>query len=115
MNKSGYAGNLISTTVVIPNGQTTSAAFDIGGFTLVGMILPSALTSTAMKINASDSLAGTYVPVYGPTGTQISYTVAASRYVVIPPTDLQGVNFIELVAGSAEGADRTITLILKGQ
>lgn len=100
-------------TVTIPSSGTTSNAIDIGGLTLKAIITPGTLTGTAIKITASDSLGGTYVPVYVAPGTsELSLTVAPSRLIAVP-YDVSGLRYIKIVSGSTEAAARTITLLLQ--
>lgn len=114
MNKSGYLGNMLTKQVVISAAGTKTPAFDLGGLTLVGIILP-VMTGTALTFEISDALAGTYVPVKSTTsGSALSYTIASSTYAAIDPNAVMGLNFGKLVSGTTEVADRTITLILKG-
>lgn len=103
---------IVYKTVTIASAGTTSAALDIGGYTIVGMSLPAALTSTAATFHVSSTIAGTYVPVFNTSGA-LSYTVAASRYVLASPNDTYGLRFIKLVVGSAEAAERSIILHLR--
>lgn len=101
-------------SVVIANGATTSGAIELeGGATIVGIRLPSAFTGTSITLTESTSTTGTFQAVYDNTGTQITFTVAASRTVLIDPSYTLGLRFIKLVSGSSEGADRTIQVIIK--
>lgn len=103
---------IVYKTVTIAAAGTTTAAIDIGGYQLVGISTPAALTGTAITLQVSPSIAGTYQAAYNSAGA-ISYTVAASRYVAVTTNDTQGMRFIKLVSGSAEGAERSIVLHLK--
>ncbi len=114
INKSGFQGRLTSVDVTIGASGTKTAAVDLGGFTLVGILLPATFTGTALTFEAAEALAGTYRVVKAVGGSSVSLTVAQNTYVAVDPTALQGVNFIKLVSGSTEGSARTITLILKG-
>lgn len=97
-------------TVTVANGATTSDAVNLNGFGMVGLILPSALTSTAMTFTGSQD--GTnYSALYNVAGTQLAITIAASRIVLFSPGDFVGINFVKLIAGSAEGSDRLIQVI----
>jgi len=100
-------------TATIPNAGTTSPAVSLNGATLVGIITPAALTGTALTFQASPTLTGTYSPVYATGGTQVSYTVGTSRYIVIPAQDMAGVQFVKVVSGSTEAAARDITLVVR--
>lgn len=100
--------------VTIANGGTTSTAADLGACTPVAVVTPAALTSTAFTFTASFDGA-TYTAVYDTFGTAASATVAASRWVVLSPADWYGVKKMKIVAGSAEGAARTIQIVCRAQ
>lgn len=104
-----------TTDVAIANGQTLSGAADCSnGQTLAGLILPAALTSTAITFTMCDTLAGTYVPVYATDGAAAySIAVGTARYVPVNRDVFDGARFIKLVAGSTEGGARTIRLVLR--
>lgn len=106
-------GSSDAQSVTVANAGTTSSAIQIGGASMVALILPAALTSTTVTFTASDTQAGTFVPVYKSDGTAVSATVAASRAVALP-VELFPFNWIKLVTGSAEGAARTIKVLRKG-
>lgn len=99
--------------VTIASGQTTSSAADLGGYQLVGIQTPAALTSTAITFTAATGAAGTYTAVYDYAGTQYTLTVSTSRWVYLEPVVFAGMRYIKLVGGSSEGADRTINLIVR--
>lgn len=97
-------------TVTILNGTTVSNAIDLQEAEVVAVITPAALTGVAITFQASHD-GVTYKQVTKEDGTAYSITVAASKYVNIPRTALNGVRFLKLVSGSAEGADRDIILM----
>jgi hypothetical protein len=100
--------------VTIASGDTTSAAISLGCFTPVAIQL-AAFTGTAVSFTAAVSSDGTYAAVKSTTsGTALSYTVAPNTFAALDPKDLYGISFIKIVAGSAQSADRTLTLYLKG-
>lgn len=101
------------TTVTIASGGTTSDAFVVGGYSFGGVITPAALTSTALSFSVCGSHGGTYVPLTDTAGATISVTVAASKAVALPP-ELFGFAYAKVVGGSSEGADRVLTITLKG-
>lgn len=94
-------------SATIANGQTVSGVVDLKKRSPVGLLLPSALTGTAITFQMSDTLDGTYVAIHS-GGAALSVTVGTSRYVVLDPANFRGVRFLKLVSGSAEGAARTI-------
>lgn len=110
-------GQLKYGTVVIANGAQTSGAIETkagNDMALVGIITPAALTSTTMTFTACHTdIAGTFVSVVDTTGTAVSITVAASKFIKIDPITFCGVSFLKVVGGSAEGAARTITLVFR--
>lgn len=99
-------------STTIANGQTKSAELRTGYRTsVVALVTPAALTGTAFTFEGSmDS--STFVPVYN-EGTQYSVNVGTSRYVALNAAVFQGLQSIKIVSGSAEGADRTIQIVLK--
>ena len=109
-------GSYITRTITIPALETGSTKVDLNGATLVGIFFP-AMTSTAVGINVSTAIDGTFVPAYHNFGGTISnLTVGASaRYLSVNPlVESSGIKYLQLIAGSTESAERTITLVLKG-
>lgn len=99
--------------VVIASSGTTSGAVDLRGMTLCGFYMPAAFTGTTITFTAATAEAGTYLPVEDGDGASISKTVSASKYVKVDPADFAGIQFLKLVSGSSEGAERTITLAIR--
>ena len=99
-------------TVAISSGNTESDEIDLLGQTICGISFPSALTSTAMTFSVSNG-GGTFNAMADGAGTDVSKTIAASKYIVLNPSDFAGVDKLKLVAGSAEGADRSIIVHLR--
>lgn len=112
----GYQGEFLpSRPVLIASGGTESAAINLKGLCLVGILLPATFTGTTLTFEACDTEAGTFVPVKtGTGGSALSYTVAQATYAAIDPKDFQGINFLKIKSGSTEGADRTLLCSLKG-
>lgn len=104
-------GSLTMTTVVIPSGGTTSSPADLAGYTLVGMKYGT-MTGTAITYTMSETKTGTYVAVKNSSGA-VSTTVADDEYLALDPANFRGIQYIKLVSGSSEAADRTVTLFLK--
>ncbi len=104
-------------TITIANNGTTTAAVDTGLLSthsktqLVGISFPAAMTSTAMTFTAASTEAGTYTTLTEVGGaSNYSITVAASKRVPFDHRVFVTAPFIKCVAGSAEGAERTLTL-----
>ena len=99
--------------ITIANGQTASAAIKLEGRTLCGLFIPSAFTGTAITFEASRYAETTFISMFDGSGVAISKTVAQGQYIVLNPQDFAGINYIKVVSGSAEAAEREIALALK--
>lgn len=99
-------------SVTILNGAQDSDAIKIVPHLPVALVMPAAFTGTAITFWVSDSLAGTYVQVYN-AGTAVSATVAASRHVILDPTQFYGARYLKIRSGSAEGADRIVKILAR--
>jgi len=99
-------------TATIANGATTSDTIDLEGQTLCGLSMPSALTGTALTF-VIDNGSGVFNTIADGFGSDISKTVAASKYIGLSPTDFAGVDKLKLVSGSAEAAERSIVVHLR--
>jgi hypothetical protein len=98
--------------VVIASSGTVSTTATIKGGYAGAVILPGTLTGTALKFKVSAD-GTTFTDLYDTAGSQISYTVAASRIVALPKDTFGGFPFIQLVSGSAEAADRTLIIVVR--
>lgn len=98
--------------VTIESSGTKSTSVDLRGMTLCGFYLPASFTGTAITFEASADNS-TYLPVQDGDGAAISKTVAQGQYIKLDPADFAGIQFIKLVSGSTEGAERTITLAIR--
>lgn len=103
---------------IIAAGASASGAVDVpSGYKVVGLIVPP-MTGTALTVQASDALTGTYRDVY--TGnTQMSITTdAVGRYIVIVD-NAHALRHFQLVSNAAgpgfEAAQRTITVICEAR
>lgn len=111
----GFQGNfMFDKTITILNTATASSVVECAGLTFCGVKFPAAFTGTTITFQMCDTIGGTYVPVHNAAGTAISYTIAANRYSAIDPKDFYGINFLKIISGSAQAADRTLTVSLKG-
>ena len=98
--------------VTIASSGTVSTAANLLGMRLVGIVTPAALTGTALTFQGSAD-GSTYTALYDTAGDAVGATVAADRWVVLDPADFAGIPYIKAVSGSAEAAERTITLIVR--
>jgi hypothetical protein len=95
-------------TVVIASGQTVSSALFVGSKIPAMLQLPI-MTSTALTFQGSYDGA-TYQAIYL-AGVVYSETVASSKDIALDGSAFAGCQYIKVVAGSAEGAERTIVVI----
>lgn len=100
-------------TTTILSGATASAAVQLEEASICGIRTPAALTGVALTFTCSDTAGGTFDPVMTAAGAAYTLTVAASRYTVADPLVFLGVKWVKVVSGSAEGADRIITLYVR--
>lgn len=113
VNVAGCPGAKMTTTVAIASGDTTSAAINLGCFTIVAAQFGT-ITGTTLAFTAAASSDATYAAVKSTTsGSALSYTVASSSFAALDPKDLYGLTFLKLVM-SAQAGPRTVTLYLKG-
>lgn len=103
------------TTATIANGTSLSDTVDLGGGTLVAYIMPAGWTAAGITFQAGE------VPtllndVYTTAGSEVTHTVAASRFVQVSPVDFVGSRYIKVRSGTSgaavnQGAERLIQLI----
>ena len=93
--------------VTIANGQTTSAAVDLGEGVLVGLQFAT-MTGTAITVQSAEAIDGTFVLV-ALRGGAFSITMASDRWIALLSEETRGLGrYVKLISGSSEGADRTI-------
>lgn len=107
---------LVTRTATIANGASLSGAVEIDGATLVGVVMPAAWTTAnlTLQMSADDS---NFANVYDELGSEKTITAAASRYILLNPSDYLGSNSLKIRSGTSgtpvnQGGDRTITIIL---
>lgn len=102
--------------VTIAAGAATSSSCATEGPTLVGLLLPGAMTGTALTFEASHD--GTnWGPVHKDDGTAYSVAVAADRRVPVEPKYFLPWRFVRVVSNAAgpgfEATARTITCLVR--
>lgn len=103
---------VIRKPATIASGGTVSNMLFIGGQMIVGIDCGSALTSTALTFLNSIDGGNTYRAVENANdGTAYTVVVESGKYIHISPP-LVGLDKVRVVAGSAEGAARTVNLIV---
>lgn len=98
-------------TVTILDGETTSDAIDSEGGALVGIVVPTGLEGTTFTVKASVDNS-TFYDYYNDSGSQVTITCGASRFIGISAQDFVGVRYLKLV-GATQTGDITITFVLR--
>lgn len=96
----------------IPINDTTSNAINVYGKRIVAIAMPAAFTGTAISFTAATTLGGTYKTVTDTSGTAISITVSASKYILVLPADLCGLQYLKIISNGTETAARAIELVV---
>ena len=104
-------------TVTIPSGEALTAAINLNGRAIVGIIMPGTWTAAAITMQACDTADGTFVDVIATGGSELSITAAASDYLAVDPVNQYGINFAKIRSGTSgtpvnQGADRDLVLML---
>ena len=97
------AHNVEFIDITIASG-TVSAALDIGDSkSIVGLITPSGIASTAAAFQVSPTVAGTFVALKD-GASDFTMIVAASKHSLIDPVKTHSARFVKLVMGTSETA-----------
>lgn len=97
--------------LTIASGQTTSAAIDLGEYTLIGIDIPSNFDGTTLTLLHSTTSGGTYnsVQIDHTSASAFTITTAASRYVPLSNLAIPaGLRFVKLVAGTSQSTSDTV-------
>ena len=112
---SGYAGQMLPIVpAVIPISTATSGVINLKGFTLVGIMFPSAFTGATISFTVSQDGTNFFALKTTTSGTSLTYTVTQGTYSAIDPLPFYGVQYLKIVSASTEGTARTLNLALKG-
>ena len=104
-----YGAPLVTGTVTILTGQITSNSLNVNGKLINGLDTGSTLTGTSLSLyNSVDC--STYRQAYDTSGTAISWTVAANRYVKLDPPVI-GYSCIKFVSNQTEISGATFTVV----
>lgn len=103
-----YVRSVLTGTIASSGTKTGSIA--IGPNTVMAVQTPASMTGTELTFEISNDDT-TFVPLRDSAGAAIAVTVdtTAAAY-ALNANDFAGFNYIKVVSGSAEGADRDIVL-----
>lgn len=98
---------------VIANAATDSATVSVpGNDTLLGVHVPASMTGTTLKFKVLHSAGDTPKLLKKADNTDYSLTIGSSAaYVPVDPTMFDGVQFLQVISGTAETGAKTLRLI----
>lgn len=105
-------------TATILNGAALSGPIEMSQYAGGTLQMPAAWTAASIAFQTSETLSGTYQPLYTTANALVEVTAAAGRNYPLPD-QLFGCKFVKLWSESAgvgvnQGADRAIVMTLKG-
>lgn len=103
-----------TTSVIIGNGTSDSAAIPLGNLSLVGISVPT-ITSAAITLRVSSDGGTTYQGAFNTTGEILEAASTGNYYLALNPIDTFGMDMVKIrsgnnAGGTTQGADRTFTL-----
>jgi hypothetical protein len=100
---------------VIAVGETTSDAVDVHGTSILAFITDVNLTGSSFTFLASDSFAGTYVPLKDmATGDPLTSFTGTSAQYATQPADFASVQYLKIVMNTNQlTTPTTITLVTR--
>ena len=117
MAKENYQSPLDTADAVIANGASLSPAIDLSGTVIVGFVMPASWTAAVLTFQVSDDNV-TFNDLYNESGTEISLTVAAARFVRLNPAEWAAIRYLKVRSGTTgspvnQGPERTIKLAVR--
>ena len=113
-------GRTTTKTATIANGASLSGEVNIEDYQFIAIKMPADWTPANLTFQASNVSGGTFYDVYNDAGDEITALAAATRIITIDVNSLglAPLSFIKIRSGTsatavAQGAERTLTLILK--
>lgn len=108
-------GPVAHKTITIANGATDSDVLDTEAYTFFALLFPAAFTGVTCTFKASHDNS-TFKAIEDDGSTAVSITVTTDTWVGLQSavmTKLAAFRYLKLVSASAEGAARTIQVVLK--
>jgi hypothetical protein len=102
--------------VTIIEDAALSTPINIGELGLCGLIMPAEWTAAVITLAAAAEDGGTFLPVYDKGGNEVSFTVAADRFINLNPAEFSGLKYFKLRSGTVgapvnQDADREVLII----
>ena len=90
-------------TATIASGASLSDAVDVGPHTGIAIHMPASWTTATLTFQVSDDGA-TYRDLYDIYGTEYQSQAAASRTILLPPSDFAGFQYLKIRSGTSAAA-----------
>lgn len=105
-------------TATILSGQSVSAAVNLGGLRLFGLVMPAAWTTANLTFQMSPDNGVSWSNIFDINGVEFTVTAAASRFITFDPAALPAVQWLQIRSGTSgtpvvQAADRNINLVLR--
>jgi hypothetical protein len=105
-------------TATIANGQSLSGALNLGGLRLFGIVMPAAWTAAGLTFRMSPDGGASWSDLYDDAGVEFIVSAAASRFIMLDPAGFSALPWLQARSGTsvapvAQGADRSLTLMLR--
>lgn len=105
----------------IANGTSLSDAIDLKEGELLAISMPSSWTAANLTLQSSKDGGSTWQNVYDKSGTEVTITAAADRYIVLDSSLadlLRGVRNLKIRSGTSgaavnQGAERVIRVLVR--
>ena len=111
--------NMLDTlAMTIASGASLSAANDLGGLRLFGIVMPAAWTTANLTFQMSPDGGTTWVDMYDANGNELTATASTSRFIALDLANFAAVQMVKVRSGTSgtpvnQGGDRTLSLILR--
>ena len=121
INSVGIVTPVYTTQLTIAAGQSLSSQANLGGFSLIGVIVPAGWTAAGLSFTGSPSAGGTDYALWdGTAGAEltVSNIPTTAVWLRLDPTMFLGLNFVKLLSGTHgspvnQVSSMTLTLVLR--
>ena len=102
----------------IANGQALTTALNLGGLHLFGIVVPAAWTAASLTFQMSHDGGATWLNVYDASGSEVTATAGASRYIALDAVVFAPLTLIKVRSGTSgspvnQGQDTDLQLLLR--
>lgn len=95
-------GQTDNTTLNLSSGQSLSDSLRFaGGHLPIAILMPSGWDAANLTFQGWDPNAKAWKNIYTNDGTELTYTAAASRWIILKPIDFAGVQVLKIRSGTS--------------